>query len=165
VAEALQVRRAVDLGGLEDLAGDGREAGEHDQRDQRRPLPHVHQRHRQKRGRRGPEDVAGVEPGLLQHPGVEPVGRVGQEAAEQPDDDRGHEHRHEDQREREVLAPDELMDEQGDRDPEPELQPDGEHEVQNAAYPARADCGVGEQPRPVVEPDEVERDAADQPDR
>jgi len=91
-----------------------------------------------------------VEPDLVEHPRVQTVRRVGQEAAEEPDDDRRHEHRHQDQRGDDVAPPPGLVDRERESDPERHLKADGEHEEHHRPQPAPPHRAIADKARPVV---------------
>src|SRR5918999_5286340 len=158
VAQSLQVVGPVDFGRFDHILVHRGEPRQYDQDYQGRPLPDVHQDHGWQSGACSPQDVSFEDTEFAQHVGVQAVRRVREEASEEPHDDRRHEHRQEDEREHQVLAPDELVHEQGYGYAQDHLQPDGGHEVQRGPRPGRADDLVREHAGPVGEAGEVEGD-------
>ena len=150
MAQPREVARAVDLRGLDDVHWYRQQAREHDDGDQRRPLPHIDQDQGGKSRLWIAQHVPVVQVQPAQHVGVQTQHRVYQEVPQQPDDGGRDEHRHQQDRHQHLAPARQFAERQRDQRAEDHLEADRADEILERRQPGTAHVAVGEQARPIL---------------
>ena len=156
--EHLERPRAVHDGGLEGLARQAHQAGQHDEGDEGRPLPdidrHDRRQHEPGIGQQGGADIEQADQAqvIAHHAEI----ALQQQLPDQADRDRREHHRHQQQGDHETSVLDRVEQQQREREADQELQADDpENELEGEQEAVPKDRIVAHQAAEVVEADKV----------